>query len=324
MDFNYWIHSLNEKQALYIAPKNTLTIGLEQELKRHGITVQGFIDNFKSDKDCIQANSVTQRSNILIFSPNYWQEIAHSLTIHQRFIFHISEIGETISTLEEFTEYDEQYQFNSLLTQKSYWSTHLQDHISKKSSMEKYGYEWGDPENAKDPLGNYLAILNKVKHYAKNSNHSLELGTLGGKWTKYLLASKRVTCVDINPIMIDAIKNRYPDNLHQIDFYVTSGSELTDVKSGSIDFLFCIDTLVRSSSSIILDYVKEISRVLSSNGTALIHFPSKHINGSVERNFTAFDHNEIQTIYHDVFERINIDLTTLQHGALVTLLKGND
>jgi len=313
-------HSL-KGQNIFIAPKNDLTIELAQELKQQGITCDYFVDSYKDDIDCIKPSSLGDGKIVLIYSPNYWKEISQALTSQRLFFFHVTRDGETISEEKQFAGYNCDHQFNALITQRAFWKSHLDKHLKDELPLLEYGFAWGDPNNENDPLGNYKKIKEQVQNYSKNSSHSLEIGTLGGKWTQYLLKSAKITCIDINSVMIDAIKKRYPESLKKIGFYISSGNELSGINSEDVDFIFCIDTLVRSSTKIIYNYIEEISRVLRNNGVALLHLPSNQIPGSEERGFTALDINQFRKIFSQKFSNISIDSDILVHGVLITLKK---
>ena len=93
--------------------------------------------------------------------------------------------------------------YNSRKYQLEYWENHLLEFSNSHKNPSVYGYEWGDPDNSKDELGNYLSIKQKLINLINDKTVVLELGALGGKWTRYLLHAKKIICVDINSYFID-------------------------------------------------------------------------------------------------------------------------
>lgn len=316
-----WFTEKVKGRAIYLAPKNDLTMALASELALLGFKNKGFVDSFKIENDVIHPNQLTQEDALLIFSPNYWQEIVSASKIADVYIFYSDVTGDNVGWAKNFEGYADDCSFNSLFAQRMFWTKHLKEYMDTNQSLSDYGFSWGDPESSNDELGNYLSIAKQLQSLISKSSHVVELGTLGGKWTKYLLEARKITCVDINDAMISAITIRYPESIKKIDFYVSSGDELHGVDDNSADVIFCVDTLVRSSVEIILSYLQESFRVLKPGGVALFHLPSNKIAGSVERGFTDLSIDSLLEPLQSMFSRTQIDNSTLKHGALLMLEK---
>jgi len=214
---------------------------------------------------------------------------------------------------------------NTYYWQKKVWKNKIKN--SSIDSVKLYGYEWGDPdsteafeyrsENEKDILGNYAKIKNEyLIPFVKNDTVILELGSLGGKWTQFLIKAKEVICVDINENGFDYIKNKLP--FENISFYLSKGNELKGIESQSIDMIFSIDTLVRVNKKFINDYFSEFARVLKPNGKLLIHLPCDEIKGSLDRNFVNLNRKDIlELCIKNGFEQFEIDDKTIHHGVIL-------
>jgi ubiquinone/menaquinone biosynthesis C-methylase UbiE len=80
-----------------------------------------------------------------------------------------------------------------------------------------------------------------------------------------------------------------------------------------------MDTLVRVEKEFIFDYLKEISRVLTKNGKAIIHLPNSDIQDCLNRNFTKLSTNEIINEVEKYFDNYILDSKTIVHGTLLKI-----
>lgn len=316
------LKSLDKNYPVFLSPLNELTLNLAGECEKHGVNIAGFIDSFKNGNNIQHPDTVSSHCSVIIFSPNYWEQIAANLDVDCIYICaEDSEEEFNLYLLENFGGYPVLDYRNKLAFQKECWEQNLLEYMDCHGDLEHYGFAWGDPENANDILGNYLAVLEKLQSLIHVDSTVLELGTLGGKWTKYLFQANKIICVDINSLMETVIKQRYPESADKFHFYVSSGDELNGIASDSIDLVFCIDTLVRSSKKIIKAYLLEISRILKKGAIALIHLPANEKPGSVERGFTSISSAEILEYCRPHFTSVEPDLEVLTHGVFLSLRK---
>ncbi len=206
--------------------------------------------------------------------------------------------------------------YPSIQRQKENWARAM---VSSEY-ISTYSYEWGDPdsEQAKNTagkiLGNYKLLKNEYLLPQINGKTVIDIGCLDGKWVKFMDKADKVICVDITE---EGYKKMDYINTQ---FYLTIGNELDGIPSGSVDFVFSMDSLVRSEKGVIFDYIKEIKRVLKPNGKACIHVPCSDQKLSRELNFTDISHNEILEYCHKTnFLRVGFDLEVINHGALLLL-----
>ncbi|MCD4668649.1 MAG: class I SAM-dependent methyltransferase [Sulfurimonas sp.] len=314
------LESLKSK-PLYLSPKNDITESLLSELNLQNISIKGFIDSFKEGNDIFKKDIICNDDYLVVYSPNYWQEIIEDINSKNIYILSIVNSEYIFTKLDEFNGYKKEkvIDFNTLEAQKKFWANQLKSYIEQNQDLDKeeYGYSWGDPENQNDTLGNYLSINNKLQSKINSQTTILELGTLGGKWTKYMLNAKKIICVDINDVFIKAINHRYSTHLDKFEFYISDGDELSGIKSNSVDLVFCIDTLVRVEKNAIFNYLKEISRVLSEKGEAIIHLPNSDIEDCRNRDFIDLNTREINEQAAKYFSSFEINFTTIVHGILL-------
>jgi len=316
-----WIREVVGEREFYIAPKNDIAEGLHEEISKLGGIHNLYVDSFKNDTDVLHPKLLKKTDIVLVYSPNYWQEISAAIPSNYIYICQVESTSLSVYPIDSFKGYADTVISNTLFGQRTIWKNHLLNHISNKKDFSTYGFEWGEPESEDQELGNYKQIVNILEKNISGNDHVLELGTLGGKWTKYLLKAKRITCVDINDVMIDVIKSRYPKEVSKIDFYISQGDELNGIDNCSIDLVFCIDTLVRSSETIIKSYLREMCRVVANGGIVFLHLPSNDMVGSIERGFTLIDPNNIVTYAKRYFSNVDSDNKLLTHGILLTLKK---
>ena len=313
-----YLNNLQNKN-LYLAPKNDVTQFFNQLLMVNNITIKGYLDNFKTDEDIIDKAFITDDDVVIIYSPNYWKQISSKLNTKNILILFNENNSLQLSPINEFDAYTSTFKIdhNTLFAQKIIWAYCLKSHYEISKQIDGFGYIWGDPNMMDHPLGNYLKIKNLLLHNTNSDTTILEIGTLSGKWTKYMTHAQKIVCVDINDYFINVIKERFAEFINKIDFYVTSGDELNGIKTNSIDMIFTMDTLVRTESIYIYNYIKEISRVLKKDGKAIIHLPNSDIEDSKNRKFTDISTKELETELSKYFINYKIDFTTIKHGCLI-------
>lgn len=206
---------------------------------------------------------------------------------------------------------------NSTKNQKPKWENYLIEYDKENMNSELFGYDWGDVNDKKSRLGNLLHIKNTLQKKIHSHSTVLEIGTLGGRWTRCMLHAKKIICVDINEYFIDYIKSNFPkEALRKFSFYVSSGNDLNGVKDCSCDLVFSMDSLVRVEKKF-NNYFKEMYRVLKDNGEVIIHLPNIDVKGSKDRNFTRLNTKEIKNIGNNYFKEYYIDYDTINHGILL-------
>jgi|7_EtaG_2_1085326.scaffolds.fasta_scaffold13778_3 SAM-dependent methyltransferase len=105
---------------------------------------------------------------------------------------------------------------------------------------------------------------------------TVDYGCWSGKWTRDLIdISSNIINVDMYEESEKCISMRHGDYARAKDctmeYYVTSGNELKGLANCSVDYIFSMDSIVRSSTGIISDLSREFNRVLKPGGTCLLN-----------------------------------------------------
>lgn len=208
--------------------------------------------------------------------------------------------------------------YNTPWYQKKHWEEELAKY--DWNSKKLFGYDWGDPENSNDRWGNYLEIKKRLLSHVTSDTTVLEIGSLGGKWTQYILHARRIICADINELGFEYIKKKLPHD--NIAFYLTRGNELRGIEDSSVDFVFSLDTLVRIPKKFIQRYFTETYRVLKPGGRIMLHLPCMLKPVSRAKGFTRLSLDEIKQYCESAhFEEMVIDQNIIIHGIILEARK---
>jgi len=170
---------------------------------------------------------------------------------------------------------------------KKTWTDHFKKFCTRKE-VQHYGDSFGLTEDnyLKYFIKKYIRKKYIPGHLAKVKNKYirpnigedkvvLEIGSGGGRWTKYLLGAKELVIVDLNSIFFPYLKKRFPETVDKMRFYQTSGYELKGIDSNSIDFVFTFGTFVHIEPEGIFIYLGEIKRVLKPGAVAVVQYSDK-------------------------------------------------
>ncbi|MFH1393062.1 MAG: class I SAM-dependent methyltransferase [Patescibacteria group bacterium] len=118
-----------------------------------------------------------------------------------------------------------------------------------------------------------------------NDSSALEIGCGNGRMTQFISKNfKKVYAVDISSRMINLARQRLA-NFNNIEFLVSDGSELP-VQDNIADFVFSYIVFQHFPSKTMIERnLREIKRVLKSNGIAKIQFRGKISSGGTFRIF---------------------------------------
>ena len=133
------------------------------------------------------------------------------------------------------------------------------------------GEEWSEHFGSTDELW-IKHIYNEINSHLCDQKVVLEIAPGRGRLTRKLLENDiRLNVLDLSQTCIDRCKERFSDNEKLENYYVGSGSDLKDIKSNSIDFIFSFDSFVHMHEEVINSYLGEINRVLELGGHCWIH-----------------------------------------------------
>ncbi len=92
---------------------------------------------------------------------------------------------------------------------------------------------------------------------------------------KYMDRAKKIILVDILKENIDYCSRRFKDQ-NNISYYRNNGFDLREISDNSVTALFSYDAMVHFEMMDIYEYLKDIYRILSQNGRALLHHSNRY------------------------------------------------
>jgi SAM-dependent methyltransferase len=215
------------------------------------------------------------------------------------------------------------------------WGADLDRHVQRRA-YRHYGDQWGDPS-----VAGLRYVLRKLRHgrkvpgnlakvrkrylepYVTPGTVALEIGSGGGRWTRYLLEARKVVVVELNPEFFAYLRERFPDDVDRLEFRETPGYELPGVGDESIDFVFSFGTFVHIDPEGIDAYLGEIHRCLRPGGTATIHYGdrSKKFFAGRPPGYAGFSDMDAQKMESFLdrhgLEVLAHDRTSLNHSNIV-------
>ena len=216
--------------------------------------------------------------------------------------------------------------------EKNAWERQLQEKIGEDGSLQyKRDLSWGALGNPwttwmaqpEKDVEQYEKIRNKILDYTDENSVVLELGAWDGAWTRFFLQAKTIICVDLTRQSESAIRKRYPAHSN-IEFYLTRGNELAGVPTGSVDFVFAMDCLMRAGVEDIRNYLSEFKRILSDSGSILLSLPCTSKILSVKKGFTPLTKKQIIELLSESFDNFRIDSRAIWHGLIVEIKADRD
>jgi len=109
-----------------------------------------------------------------------------------------------------------------------------------------------------------------------NRKDLLELACGHGRHSAQIIDSvDTLTLVDVNQENIDACRVRFA-KYQNVRYIANNGNDLSAVAGGSQTGLFCYDAMVHFEASDVIDYLSEISRILTPGGRAVLHYSNMH------------------------------------------------
>lgn len=136
------------------------------------------------------------------------------------------------------------------------------------NQAEHYGDQWGLPENKphlRRIVEKYLVPFVNPKLTA------LEIGSGGGRWTNYMADFGKVYCVDLNPEMLDYMRQRFIDE-KSFEYVLTTGTDFPGVPQHSVDFAFTYGVFVHLDLELIEGYLNSLKSVLRPDAHFVVQF----------------------------------------------------
>jgi SAM-dependent methyltransferase len=109
----------------------------------------------------------------------------------------------------------------------------------------------------------------------------LEIGPGAGRWSEALQPrAERLVLVDVSERPLELCRKRF-DSAVNVDYILSSGSDLPGVGESSIAAVWSFDVFVHLAPSDQAEYLDEIARVLTPGGIAVIHHADGRNRGSL-------------------------------------------
>lgn len=177
-----------------------------------------------------------------------------------------------------------------------------------------YGLEWGDPEC--DPPLVYVKNHFLLEHLSTDAT-VLEIGPGGGRWTRYLLAAKKVYAVDYHQELLDELaKNFSRANLVPLK---NNGTDFPNVPLASVDFAFSFGVFVHLDLDIVDSYLESLKTVMKPGASIVIQYPDQ--TKPLGRSNPTFAKNSPEQMRDHVkahgYEILEEDVKTLWHSSIV-------
>ncbi|MEX0833069.1 MAG: class I SAM-dependent methyltransferase [Actinomycetota bacterium] len=177
-----------------------------------------------------------------------------------------------------------------------------------------YGMEWGDPDQVL-PL---KFVRDKyVLPYILGDSTIVEIGPGGGRWTRYLLACRRLYAVDTHQELLDELSASVrSDNVVLIK---NNGANFPGVPAGSVDFVFSFGCFVHLDAPVIEEYLKNLRPILKPGANVVIQYSDKtKIMARENDGFSENDPERMRTMVSQAgYTILEEDLTTLWHSSII-------
>ena len=159
----------------------------------------------------------------------------------------------------------------SIAWNKKHWTASLALHHRDPQRDYAYGDQWGAVDAS--------PVLQVVRDawllpFVGPERTTLEIGTGGGRWTRYLLNAQHLYSVDVNPTMLQYTAQRFAgaDNLSLL---LTDGASLEGIPARTVDFVFSFGTFVHIDPPQIIAYLAQLRPLLRPGADVVLQYADK-------------------------------------------------
>lgn len=201
------------------------------------------------------------------------------------------------------------------------WARNLIHHMKGGLGEGHYGDQWGDPESRPD----LVAVRRRfLEPFIDPDRVALEIGSGGGRWTRYLLAFREVICVELNPEMFGYLKDRFADPPH-LQYVTTHGWDIPFVPENHVDFAFTFGVFVHLDLEIISGYVQSVRHVLRPGGRFVLQFSNKRKpEAAANPDFSDNDPDRMTALLESAgFAIADLDDETMSHSTIISATAGS-
>ena len=104
--------------------------------------------------------------------------------------------------------------------------------------------------------------------------HTVDLACGHGRNTEFLRRhASSIDLIDVNETCLLACRHRFGAKMNGCEFryHLTAGDGMPTIPTGSVTFVYSFDSMVHFDKVVMRDYVKEVARVLTHNGSSFLH-----------------------------------------------------
>jgi len=150
---------------------------------------------------------------------------------------------------------------NALSVKLTHTIAHFLGGYYFRDAEKKIAREWADHIEPRLQDVDLSVVLDFAAGYGRNSQYLLPL------------VGNALHIVDANRVCIEHCRKRFAGKEAgtQIFYHVNNGTDLQDIASESITFLYTWDSMVHFDRSLTSGYLREFARVLAPGGKGLIH-----------------------------------------------------
>jgi ubiquinone/menaquinone biosynthesis C-methylase UbiE len=140
-----------------------------------------------------------------------------------------------------------------------------------RSRFEEWDWSHGGEEWNASPEWKQALIDDVLVRWMPQHGVVLEIGPGAGRWSQALLErAERLILVDVGEQPLQLCKERF-HGLGNLEFVVSSGSDIPGVADASVDAVWSFDVFVHVAPVDQASYLAEIARVLAPGGVAVVH-----------------------------------------------------
>jgi len=183
---------------------------------------------------------------------------------------------------------------------------------SKGQSWFRYDLE--EKKNIKQDEPLYLAIKEKIWHFAKtNMYNSLEIGSGHGTYSKLFLAWHNQFFLELLPETEKVLRNKFnlPHQKKYVKFFTTDNHSCGSVPTGAVNFVFSWDTFVFFTKEQINEYLASIYNILIPGGYVMIQYSDCHFDVDLEQSKKGYWAYNNKSIMKELIEENNFSIIEL-------------
>ena len=199
---------------------------------------------------------------------------------------------------------------------QQHWTASVQLHRMRGKS-ELYGAGHGSPETSH--------VLRQVfdewvAPFVSPDRTVVEVGSGGGRWSRYLVASQRLFCVDISAVMLEELQERLGSS-PSLQCIQTDGTALPGIEPLSVDYGFSFDTFTHLELEVFESYLRSMKPLLKPSADVVLHYANQDLKGARKRPYYGdADPRRVESMVRVLgYEVVQHDTGLFSDSALIHL-----